>query len=93
MSPRPSSRAAKEPEGSFRLQARLLDDPFGDLAILANEAGEFFEPCARRLDRPIDEHPLPKLALLDDARDFVASLAMIGFGVPAGANRPNQVEG
>jgi hypothetical protein len=54
------------------LQARLLDDAFSDLAILANEARKFFEPCIRRLNGTIDEHPLPKFALLNDACDDFA---------------------
>ena len=69
------------------------DDPFGGLALVANETRELVELHGCRLDASVDEHALPEVAVLDDAVTSAASLAKIGFGVPAGANNPNQVEG
>src|SRR5262245_28683157 len=55
----------------FRLQSRLSDHPFGGLALVANEAREFVQFDPRRLDRTIDVHPLPEVAIIDDAGNLM----------------------
>src|SRR5262245_41296208 len=54
----------------LRLQARLSDNPFGGLALVANEARELLKSDPRRLDGTIDVHSLPEVALIDNARDL-----------------------
>src|SRR5262249_10809737 len=55
----------------FQLQARFSDDPFGGLALVANEARELLQCDPRRLDGTIDVHSLPEVALIDDARNLM----------------------
>jgi hypothetical protein len=55
----------------FRLRVRRSGDEFGGLALVANEAREFFQSDPRRLDSTIDIHSLPEVAVIDNARDLM----------------------
>jgi hypothetical protein len=59
-------------ERSLRLQAGCFDDPFGQLAFVSNEAGEFLQTHSRWLDGAIDEHALPEVAVIYDARNLAS---------------------
>src|SRR5262245_25198986 len=58
----------------FRLQSRLSDHPFGGHALVANEAREFLQSDPRRLDRTIDVHSLPEVAIIDDAGNLICEV-------------------